>query len=141
MTTCPRCGEAPLVCDGCKKEIHPKDSEFLEAIAEALDAQTWTPATLDRIADIVRASGREIRDVDQNDADNPEPPDLNDRAAQQRRQRMIRHAQKTGKIHARCNRCDRTSWIFPNEIGATHLPCYEGKTDTGRFFPTHEDRA
>ena len=39
------------------------NAQALDAIAELLDGKEWSPDTTDAIADIVRRSGREVRDV------------------------------------------------------------------------------
>lgn len=40
------------------------DTEALDRIARVLDAESWSPDTLDDIAVIVRQTGREVKDVD-----------------------------------------------------------------------------
>lgn len=39
------------------------DTEAMNAITEAMSGVSWSPDTLDTIADIVRATGRTIEDV------------------------------------------------------------------------------
>lgn len=41
------------------------DSQTLWAIRDLMDGQEWTPDTLNQIADLVRATGRDIRDTEE----------------------------------------------------------------------------
>lgn len=51
--------------DAMRKLIaeHDADGAALDRIAAVLDGAGWSPGTLEAIAEIVRGTGREIRDV------------------------------------------------------------------------------
>lgn len=50
------------------EEFELLDEQALDRLAALLDGQEWTPERLEQVADIVRASGRDINDLD---ADTP----------------------------------------------------------------------
>jgi hypothetical protein len=43
---------------------HATDEQRLDAIARELDGVEWSPDTLDVIANLIRASGRQVRDIE-----------------------------------------------------------------------------
>ena len=43
---------------------HATDEQRLDQVARELDGQEWSPDTLANIADIVRGSGRQVRDIE-----------------------------------------------------------------------------
>jgi hypothetical protein len=47
------------------KPVHSADSRTLDRIAMWLDRTYWSADTLDRIADLVRASGRAVREPEE----------------------------------------------------------------------------
>lgn len=50
-----------------------RDSQTIRAIVAVLDGTSWSPETLDEIADILRDAGHEIADVDDDDSNEGEP--------------------------------------------------------------------
>lgn len=54
-----------LELTGDSPETHSTDEQALDAIHEALDGLEWEPHTLDHVADLVRSTGRAIRDPEE----------------------------------------------------------------------------
>jgi hypothetical protein len=50
------------------------DDEALYQIKNLMSGKEWSPDMLDAIAEIVRATGREIKDLNHEDPEEPEPP-------------------------------------------------------------------
>ena len=44
------------------------DRQTLDAIARIMSGRQWTPETIEDVADLVRLTGREIRDIDEDEA-------------------------------------------------------------------------